>query len=194
MMKSRCQWCEGDDLYIRYHDEEWGNPVHDDLKLFEFILLESAQAGLSWITILRKRENYRKAFDEFDPVKISQYNDEKIESLMQDKGLVRNRRKIESAVRNAKAFLEIQQEFGSFDRYIWEYVGNKTIINHFVRLDKVPAKTELSELISKDLKKRGFNFVGPVIVYAFMQAIGMVNDHLTECYRYKELGGYDESI
>ncbi|MCK5587557.1 MAG: DNA-3-methyladenine glycosylase I [Candidatus Lokiarchaeota archaeon] len=169
-----------------YHDKEWGTPCNDDQLLFEFLILESAQAGLSWNLILGKRENYRKVFDNFDYSKIAQYDEKKLEELLQEKGIVRNRRKIQAAITNAKAFLEIQKEFGSFDNYIWEFVNKKTIQNAWKTLEEIPAKTELSEKISKDLKKRGFKFVGPTIIYAFMQAVGMVNDHTTDCFRYNE--------
>lgn len=170
-----------------YHDKEWGTPIHDDQLLYEFLILEGAQAGLSWNLILQKRENYRKVFDNFDYNKVTQYDEKKLEELLQEKGIVRNRRKIQAAVTNAKAFLEIQKEFGSFDNYIWGFVNNKPIKNAYKSLEEIPAKTELSEKISKDLKKRGFKFVGPTIIYAFMQAVGMVNDHTVDCFRYNEL-------
>ncbi len=181
---SRCSWARND-LSIRYHDEEWGVPVHDERKLFEFLILEGAQAGLSWDTILQKRENYRAAFDRFDPKKIARYDRRKQQSLMRNPGIVRNRLKIASAVQNAQAFLRVQEEFGSFDRYIWQFVGGKSIVNPG---RKVPARTAESDAMSKDLKKRGFNFVGSTICYAFMQAVGMVNDHAPECHRYRDLG------
>ena len=180
----RCEWCGNDPLYVKYHDEEWGVPVHDDNKLFEFLILEGAQAGLSWITILRKRENYIKAFDNFDPVKVSRYSEKKIEKLLENPGIVRNKLKINSAVGNAKAFLKIQKEFGSFDKYIWSFVGGIPIINKWKSLKEIPAKTEESDAMSIDLKKRGFKFVGSTICYAFMQAVGMVNDHTAKCFRY----------
>jgi len=180
----RCNW-PTNELSIRYHDEEWGTPRHDDRGLFEFLILEGAQAGLSWDTILRKRENYRTAFDGFDVNKVARYTDKKIEKLMQDEGIIRNRLKIASAVSNAKAFLKVQKEFGSFDKYIWSFVNGKPIVNKLKESSQVPAKTEVSDAISKDLKKRGFNFVGSTIMYAFMQATGMVNDHLVSCFRYK---------
>ena len=183
----RCEWCGTDPLYIKYHDEEWGVPVHDDRKLFEFLILEGAQAGLSWITILKKRENYIKAFDNFDPVKVSRYSEKKIEKLLQNPGIVRNKLKINSAVGNAKAFLKIQKEYGSFDKYIWSFVGGKPIINKWKSLKEIPAITKESDAMSKDLKKHGFKFVGSTICYAFMQAVGMVNDHTVKCFRYKEL-------
>lgn len=184
-MKTRCQWCGSDPLYVEYHDKEWGIPVHDDRKLFEMLILEGAQAGLSWITILRKRENYRKAFSGFDPVKISKYDSNKINSLLLNEGIVRNRLKINAAVINAKAFLVVQKEFGSFDKYIWQFTGGKPLVNHFKALKELPAKTAESDAMSKDLKKRGFKFVGSTICYAFMQAVGIVNDHTTDCFRYK---------
>ncbi len=181
----RCTW-PSNDLAIRYHDEEWGVPLHDDRRLFEFLILEGAQAGLSWDTILRKRANYRKAFDGFDVNKVSRYTDKKIEKLLQDEGIIRNRLKIASAVSNAKAFLKVQKEFGSFDKYIWSFVDGKPIVNKWNGHARIPATTEVSDAISKDLKTRGFNFVGSTIMYAFMQATGMVNDHLTSCFRYKQ--------
>ena len=182
----RCDWAKND-LAIKYHDAEWGVPVHDDRKLFEFLILEGAQAGLSWDTVLRKRENYRAAFDNFDANKIAAYDDAKCAELLLNEGIIRNRLKIKSARQNAKSFLEIQKELGSFDFYIWNFVGGKPIINHRKDLSEVPAKTEISDAISKDLKKRGFNFVGSTIMYALMQACGLVNDHLVECFRYKEI-------
>jgi DNA-3-methyladenine glycosylase I len=185
----RCPWCAGDPLYIRYHDGEWGVPVHDELRHFEFLILEGAQAGLSWLTVLKKREAYRSAFSGFDPQKVSRYSDKKIEELLGDSGIIRNRRKIQSAVKNARCFLDIQKEAGSFDAYIWSFTGGAPIINSFRTLEEIPAQTALSAEISKDLKKRGFSFVGPTIIYAHMQAIGMVNDHLISCFRYQELGG-----
>lgn len=188
-MKIRCAWCGDDPLYVTYHDEEWGVPVHDDRALFEALVLDGAQAGLSWITILRKRENYRQAFDQFDPAKVARYDEAKIAELLQNPGIVRNRLKVRSAVRNARAFLEVQAEFGSFDAYLWGFVGGKTIQNRWQTMADLPAKTPLSETISKDLKKRGFNFVGPTIMYAMMQAIGMVNDHTADCFRYRQLAG-----
>ncbi|HKM93925.1 MAG TPA: DNA-3-methyladenine glycosylase I [Prolixibacteraceae bacterium] len=187
MKKNRCSWCIGSEVYQQYHDTEWGVPVHDDQKLFEFIVLEGAQAGLSWITILKRREGYREAFANFDPNKIALFGPNKIEELMQFEGIIRNRRKIESAIANAKAFLKIQAEFGSFDKYIWGFVNGQPIINQFKTMAEVPAQTNLSVKISKDLKQRGFSFVGPTIIYALMQATGMVNDHLTDCFRHKEL-------
>lgn len=181
----RCHW-PTNELSIRYHDEEWGKPLHDDRGLFEFLILEGAQAGLSWDTILRKRENYRKAFDGFDVNKVARYTDKKLAKLLLDEGIIRNRLKIASAVSNANAFLKVQEEFGSFDKYIWSFVDGKPILNKLTESSQIPAKTEVSDAISKDLKKRGFNFVGSTIMYAFMQATGMVNDHLVSCFRYKE--------
>ncbi|PWT91600.1 MAG: DNA-3-methyladenine glycosylase I [Acidobacteria bacterium] len=185
--KKRCGWSSSDPLYIDYHDKEWGVPVHDDQKLFEFLILEGAQAGLSWITILRRRENYRKAFDQFDPVKVARYNQKKVTQLMKDVGIIRNRLKIESAVQNAKSFLKVCDEFGSFSNYMWEFVGGSPIQNTWKTLKNIPPKTKESEAMSKDLVKRGFRFVGPTICYAHMQAVGMVNDHVIDCFRYTEL-------
>ena len=182
----RCGWSTSDPLYIEYHDKEWGYPLHDDQKLFEMLILEGAQAGLSWITILKKRDNYRKAFNNFDPVKISKYDDEKIKKLLENPGIIRNRLKINGTVKNAKAYLQVKKEFGSFDKYIWQFVNGKPIVNKRKSLKEVPAKTAESDAMSKDLKKRGFTFVGSTICYAFMQAVGMVNDHTTDCFRYKE--------
>ncbi len=186
MTLTRCSWARND-LAIQYHDEEWGVPQHDDRILFEFLILEGAQAGLSWDTILRKRENYRKAFDKFDPKRISKYDAHRRKELLANDGIIRNRLKIESAVSNAKAFLAVQKEFGSFDRYIWQFVAGKPKVNAFKAGEKIPARTPESDAMSKDLKKRGFNFVGSTICYAFMQAVGMVNDHAIECFRYREL-------
>ncbi len=183
----RCAWPGEDPLYVKYHDKEWGVPIHNDRKLFEFLVLEGFQAGLSWRTILYKRENFRKAFDNFDFNKVAKYNKQKINLLMKDEGIIRNRLKINSAVSNAKVFIKVRDEFGTFDKYIWSFVNGRPIKNKFKSLNEIPAKTELSDLISKDLKKRGFNFVGSTITYAHMQATGMVNDHITTCFRYKEL-------
>lgn len=180
----RCDWAGTDPLYVKYHDEEWGVPLHDDRRLFEMLCLEGAQAGLSWITILRKRQNYRKAFDRFDPRKVSKYDRRKIESLLKNEGIVRNRLKVEGTVKNAKAFIAVVDEFGSFDRYIWSFTGGKPIVNRRRAMKEVPATTPEADAMSKDLKKRGFTFVGPTICYAFMQACGMVNDHLVSCHRY----------
>lgn len=182
----RCTWAKND-LAIEYHDAEWGVPLHDDRGLFEFLVLEGAQAGLSWDTILRKRDAYRKAFDNFDPAKVARYSEARLQKLLLNEGIIRNRLKIISAVSNAKAFLKIQKEFGSFDAYIWGFIGGKPIINKLTGNGDVPAKTDVSDAISKDLKKRGFNFVGSTIIYAFMQATGIVNDHLLSCFRYKEI-------
>jgi len=186
-MKKRCAWVSDDDLYIEYHDKEWGVPQYDDQKLFELLILEGAQAGLSWYTILKKRENYRQSFDQFDAKKISGYTDKKIQELLNNPGIVRNKLKIESTVRNAKIFLDIQKEYGSFKKYIWSFVDGKPIVNKFKALKELPAKTEISDKMSKDLKKRGFNFVGSTICYAFMQAVGMVNDHTVDCFRYNQV-------
>ena len=186
-MTTRCNWSTSDPLYINYHDREWGVPVHDDRLLFEFLILEGAQAGLSWITILRKRESYRKAFDNFNPEKVAKYSAKRVERLLKNEGIIRNRLKINAAVRNAKSFLEIQKEFGSFDEYIWQFVNGKPKINRWKNLKDVPARTSESDLMSQDLKKRGFKFAGSTICYAFMQATGMVNDHTTDCFRYNEL-------
>jgi DNA-3-methyladenine glycosylase I len=183
---TRCPW-PSNDLSIRYHDEEWGTPNHDDTKLFEFLILEGAQAGLSWDTILKKRENYRAAFNSFDPQKIARYDRLKIQMLMNNAGIIRNRLKIASTVQNAKAFLEVQELFGSFDAYIWQFTGGSPIVNAWRSSKQVPASTAESDAMSKDLKKRGFSFVGSTICYAFMQATGMVNDHLTSCFRYSQL-------
>jgi len=182
----RCGWAQND-LAIAYHDREWGVPQHKDRVLFEFLLLEGAQAGLSWDTILRKRENYRAAFDGFDPSKVSRYDARKIRLLMNNEGIVRNRLKILSAVKNAKAFLQVQRDFGSFDRYVWQFVGGKPLLNARRSLKQLPARTTESDAMSKDLKKRGFTFVGSTICYAFMQAVGMVNDHVVTCFRYREV-------
>jgi DNA-3-methyladenine glycosylase I len=182
----RCGWASNE-LSIRYHDEEWGVPLHDDGALFEFLILEGAQAGLSWNTILNKRDNYRAAFDRFDPTVVARYDRRKIQQLLRNPGIVRNKLKIASAVANAKSFLKVQGEFGSFDRYIWQFVGGKPRVNAWKSLGQLPARTKESDAMSKDLKSRGFNFVGSTICYAFMQAVGMVNDHAIECFRYKQL-------
>ena len=181
----RCSWASNE-LSLRYHDEEWGVPAHDDRTLFEFLILEGAQAGLSWDTILRKRDNYRSAFDGFDPEQVARYDRRKIQALLRDAGIVRNRLKIVSAVQNAKAFLKIQEEFGSFDRYIWQFVGGQPVVNSW-KSKRLPARTVVSDAMSKDLKKRGFTFVGSTICYAFMQAVGMVNDHAKACFRRAEI-------
>ena len=183
----RCKWCEKDPLYIKYHDIEWGVPIYDDQKIFEFLLLEIFQAGLSWITILKKRENFRIAFDNFNYTKIASYSEEKLKKLKSDSGIIRNEMKIKAAKKNAIAFIEVQKEFGTFSKYLWGFTDNKPIQNHFKRMNEIPTNTQLSYDISKDLKKRGFKFIGPTIIYAHMQAIGMVNDHTTDCFRYNEL-------
>ncbi|MDT0688003.1 DNA-3-methyladenine glycosylase I [Autumnicola psychrophila] len=184
---SRCGWCVGDPLYEAYHDQEWGLPVYDDKTIFEFLLLETFQAGLSWITILRKRENFRNAFDDFDYHKIASYSEEKIQDLLQDKGIIRNKLKVRSAVTNAQLFIQIQKEYGSFSKYIWSFVDGKPIQNEVEDYKKAPATTEISDKLSKDLKKRGFKFVGSTVIYAHMQATGMVNDHEVSCFRYEEV-------
>lgn len=185
----RCGWSVKDNepLYVSYHDEEWGVPVHDDQKLFEFIVLEGAQAGLSWLTILRKREGYRKVFAEFDPQKVARFSESKIKKLLQDASIIRNNLKVRSAVTNAKAFLKVQEEFGSFDKYIWQFTDGKPIVNHWKTLKDIPPRTKESDIMSKDLISRGFKFVGSTICYAHMQATGMVNDHTTECFRHSQL-------
>jgi DNA-3-methyladenine glycosylase I len=184
-MKKRCEWAK-DEPNTAYHDEEWGTPQHDDQKLFEFLILEGAQAGLSWTTILKRREGYRKAFSDFDAKKVSKYTQKHVDKLLQDESIIRNKLKVNSAVNNAKQFLKIQQEFGSFDNYLWGFVNGKPIKNKFKKLSDLPASTEISEKLSQDLKKRGFNFVGPTICYALMQAIGMVNDHTSDCFLYEK--------
>jgi DNA-3-methyladenine glycosylase I len=186
-MKTRCAWAGTDPLYVAYHDTEWGVPLHDDQKLFELLILEGAQAGLSWSTILNKRAAYRKAYDQFDYRKVAVYDERKIEALLSNAGIVRNKRKIDASIQNAQAFLTVQAEFGSFEAYIWQFTDGKTKMNVWQSLKEIPAKTKESEAMSKDLIKRGFNFVGPTICYAFMQAIGMVNDHVVDCFRYSEL-------
>ncbi len=186
--RQRCAWIPADNsLYTRYHDEQWGVPVHDDTLLFEMLLLEGAQAGLSWLTILKKRENYRRAFDQFDAQRVARYDQAKLDELAQDSGIIRNKLKINWAVKNAQAFLAVQADVGSFDRYIWQFVDGRPLINHWQRVDQIPAKTEISDRMSRELKKRGFGFVGSTICYAFMQSIGMVNDHTVDCFRHAEL-------
>jgi DNA-3-methyladenine glycosylase I len=182
----RCQWAKGD-VYVAYHDTEWGVPLHDDRALFEFLILDGAQAGLSWITLLKKRDHYRRVFDNFDPDKVARYDSRKVRKLLADPGIVRNRLKIASAIRNARTFLEVREEFGSFDAYIWRFVGGKPIQNRWPSLKHIPARTPESDAMSKDLKQRGFNFVGSTICYAFMQAAGMVNDHTADCFRHREV-------
>jgi DNA-3-methyladenine glycosylase I len=181
----RCDWCSGDPLYQQYHDTEWGIPVTDDTTLFEFLILEGAQAGLSWLTILKKREGYRQAFANFNPTKVARFSDEKLEKLLLDPAIVRNRLKVYSARTNARLFIDIQQQAGSFSNYLWDFVDHKPIENHWHSLAELPATTEQSDAISKDLKKRGFKFVGSTIIYAYMQAVGMVNDHTVDCFRYQ---------
>ncbi len=184
MKRQRCRWVTDDPLYIAYHDHEWGRPVYDDRKLFEMLTLEGAQAGLSWLTILKRREHYRQAFDRFDPEKICKYGPDQLHNLLTNEGIIRNRLKIRSVVTNAKAFLHIQAEYGTFCKYIWQFVGGKPLLNHWNTAEDVPSSTEQSERMSKDLKKHGFKFVGPTICYAFMQATGMVHDHTKECFLY----------
>lgn len=186
-MPQRCAWVGDDPLYVAYHDKEWGVPVHDDRRLFEFLVLDGMQAGLSWLTILRKRDNFRRAFDDFDAVKVAGYGQTKIQELLADTGIIRNRLKVEAAVRNARAFLEIQKEYGSFDAYIWSFISGKTIKNAWKTLQDLPVKTPESEAMSRDMIRRGFRFVGPTICYAFMQAAGLVNDHTVDCFRYDQL-------
>ncbi len=186
-MRNRCEWLTSDPLYVEYHDKEWGVPVYDDRVLFEMLLLEGAQAGLSWLTILKRRETYRIAYDGFDPEIIASWTDEKIESLLKDKGIIRNRLKVAAAKQNAQAYLQLTQEYGSFQNFIWAFVDHKQITNSFKSLSEIPATTKESEAMSKALKKKGFKFVGPTICYAFMQSVGMVNDHVKSCYRYKEI-------
>jgi len=183
--KTRCAWCEKDDLYRDYHDNEWGNPVYEDNKLFEFLVLETFQAGLSWHTILKKRNNFRKAFDQFDYSKVAQYGDKKVEALMQDTGIIRNGLKIKATISNAVAFINVQQEFGSFSKYIWNFTDGKPIHNNIKNIKEIPVTTPLSDKISKDMKKRGFKFVGSTVIYAHMQATGMVNDHVEDCWKRK---------
>ena len=186
-LKHRCEWCGSDPVYVAYHDDEWGVPVHDDRLLFEFLILEGAQAGLSWITILKKREGYRKAFAGFDVEKVARFTEAKLEKLLLNPAIVRNRLKVKSSVTNAQAFLKVQEEFGSFDNYIWRFVEGKPIVNRFKSMKDIPAKTDISDAMSKDLKHRGFKFVGSTICYAHMQATGMVNDHTMDCFRYTQL-------
>jgi len=183
----RCPWSEGSDQYIKYHDEEWGVPVFDDKTLFEFLTLETAQAGLSWSTILKRRENYKKAYDNYDIIKIASYDENKIQELLNNEGIIRYRLKIESSINNAKQFLKVQDEYGSFSNYLWSFVDHKPIINSWKKLSEVPAETELSKQIAKDLKSKGFKFVGSVTIYAYLQAVGVVNDQLTNCFKYKEI-------
>jgi DNA-3-methyladenine glycosylase I len=186
-MKKRCKWAGSDPIYATYHDTEWGVPLHDDRKLFEFLILDGAQAGLSWITILKKRQHYRQAFDHFDPRKVARYDSRKIKELLSNNGIIRNRLKIEAAIENARAFVSVQKEFGSFDAYIWQFTGGETRKNAWKTVAAIPAQSEESLAMSRDLKRRGFKFVGPTICYAFMQAAGMVNDHTVDCFRYHEV-------
>jgi len=191
--KRRCPWCLGSERYLRYHDEEWGVPVHDDRRLFEFLVLEGAQAGLSWSTILNKRDNYRRAFARFDPEKVARFGAREVRKLLADAGIVRNRLKIESAIGNARAFLEVRREFGSFDAYLWGFVDGRPLQDRRRSMREVPARTPVSDALSRDLKRRGFRFVGSTIVYAFMQAVGVVNDHLTNCFRRAQLAALPRS-
>jgi len=184
----RCGWTSNHPLMDEYHDTEWGVPVHDERKLFEYLVLDAFQAGLSWLTILKKRENFREAFDQFDPEIVARYDEARIQELLQNQGIIRNNHKVRAAVTNARAFLDVQREFGTFDRYIWRFTGNQTIVNHWKTLAELPASTKESDAMSKDLKARGFKFVGTTICYAFMQAAGMVNDHLVDCFRYHQIG------
>ena len=185
--KIRCKWLTNDPIYIKYHDEEWGVPIYNDNKLFELLILEGVQAGLSWLTVLKKRENYRELYEGFDPLSIASFSDRKMRELLNDSRIIRNKLKIEASVKNAQAFLILQKEFGSFSNYIWRFTSNKIIQNKYKRYDELPSKTLLSDKISRELKERGFKFVGSTIIYAFMQAIGMVNDHITDCFRYDEV-------
>ncbi len=188
MIIKRCPWCgQNDELYIKYHDEEWGVPVHDDIKHFEFLVLEINQAGMSWKTVLKKRDNFKKAYDNFDPLRVARYDDQKITQLLNNAGIIRNRRKIEASVNNAKRFLEIQKEFGNFDSYIWRFVNNKPVVNSWNSDLDIPSSTILSDTISSDLKRRGFKFIGSTIIYAHLQATGIINDHILDCFRYKQL-------
>ncbi|MBU3207331.1 DNA-3-methyladenine glycosylase I [Clostridium algidicarnis] len=184
---NRCPWCKDNEIYIKYHDEEWGVPVHDDIKHFEFLVLESAQAGLSWITVLKKREEYRRVYDDFEPIKVSQYDDKKVNELVENPGIIRNKKKIEASINNANKFINIQKEFGSFDNYIWNFVDGAPLINKWEDISKVPATSELSDRICKDLKSRGFKFLGSTIIYAYLQAIGVINDHITNCFRHMQI-------
>jgi len=186
MTKNRCEWAQKNELMAKYHDEEWGKPLHNEQKLFEFLILEGMQAGLSWLTILKKRENFRLAYDNFDVSKVAGYGQQKVEELMSDSGIIRNRQKIEASINNAKCFLEVAEEFGSFNKYIWRFVDHQPIVNRWEKLSELPAKTELSDIISADLKQRGFKFVGSTIIYAHLQATGMVNDHLVNCFCHPE--------
>ena len=186
-MKTRCSWCGQDPLYIKYHDREWGVPVHSDRKLFEFLVLEGAQAGLSWITVLHRRTAYQEAFDQFDFSKIANYKERKVKSLLKNTGIIRNQLKVRSAINNAAAFIKVREEYGTFNKYIWQFVDGTPVINKFKTVKQIPANTPLSDQVSKDLKQKGFTFIGSTICYAYMQAIGMVNDHIVRCFRYNEL-------
>lgn len=186
-MKKRCDWCGTDPLYVSYHDEEWGVPVFDDQKIFEFLVLESAQAGLSWITVLRKRENYRRLFADFDPVKVARFNPAKVEKLLLNAGIIRNRAKIEAAISNARVFLKIQDEYQGFHKFIWDYVDGKPVVNRWKSLKQLPATSSISDRLAKDMKKLGFKFLGSTVLYAHMQATGMINDHLQTCFRWKQV-------
>ncbi len=186
-MKNRCQWCSDDPLYVAYHDKEWGVPIHDDRTLFEMLILEGAQAGLSWLTILKKRQNYQRAFDAFNPEIVAGYSDADLDRLLGDAGVVRNRLKLQSAVKNARGVLEIIEEYGTLDAFLWRYVDGVPLQNSWKSMEELPAQTEISNMMSRDLKKRGFNFVGPTICYAFMQSVGMVNDHTVDCFRYVQV-------
>jgi len=190
----RCGWGESNPMYLRYHDEEWGVPVHNDRRLFEMLILEGTQAGLSWLIVLRKREEYRKAFDNFDASRIARYTEKKVRKLLLNSGIIRNRLKITAAIDNAKAFLKVQKEFGSFDKFLWSFVGGAPRQNRFKRLREIPSRTPQSDAMSRELKKRGFRFVGSTICYAFMQAVGMVNDHLVSCYRHKEIARKSKTL
>jgi DNA-3-methyladenine glycosylase I len=192
--RRRCPWSTNDDLYIRYHDEEWGAPVHDDRRHFEFLVLEGAQAGLSWLTILRKRVGYRTAYRGFDPRRVARFSARDVARLLGDPGIVRNKTKIESSINNARRFLQVQREFGSFDAYLWAWVGGRPLVNRWRSLSHIPAKTELSDALSKDMKSRGFSFVGSTILYSHLQAVGVVNDHLVSCFRWKELSGGAKTV
>ena len=192
---NRCDWANGSEMYINYHDKEWGVPVFDDQTLFEFLILETAQAGLSWSTILKRRENYNKAYNNFDIEKIAQYGEVKREELLNDEGIIRNKLKIDASINNAKRVLEVQEEYGSFSKYLWSFTNFKPVINNWEQLSEVPAETELSKKVAKDLKKRGFKFVGSVTIYAYLQAVGIVNDHLIDCFRYREvINNYNKTI
>ncbi len=185
----RCEWCLGNELYINYHDAEWGVPVHDETTHFEFLVLESAQAGLSWLTILKRREHYRRLYMDYDVQKVASFGEKKINEMLMDEGIIRNRKKIESSISNARAFIKVSEEYGSFDKYIWEFTNGKVIHNHWKNLKELPATSPLSDRITKDMKQRGFTFLGSTILYAHLQSIGIINDHIIDCFRYRELGG-----